>query len=107
MQSKLRAGIKSCPHICTLIIEYWWLEWYNFPIKLRKEKGMIKTSKNPEHCPKCKSKNICLINKVYKKDSSGKKTNIPYLGMWICSDCGETIGRKMNEYENELEPDSI
>lgn len=66
---------------------------------------MITTSKNPEHCPKCKSKKICLMNKVYKEDASGKK--IPYLGMWICSECGETVGRKMNEFQNELNPDSI
>ena len=66
---------------------------------------MITTSKNPEHCPKCKSKNICLTNKEYKKDASGKR--IPYLGMWICEECGETIGRKMNEFQNELKPDSI
>ena len=36
------------PVFCTLIIEYWWLEWYNFPItekgKYHERNGDFKSS---------------------------------------------------------------
>ena len=65
------------------------------------------TPKNPKHCPKCLGNNITLENKVFGKDSRGKDTDIVILGMWICSDCGKTIGRRMSPFENDLNPDSI
>lgn len=63
---------------------------------------IINTSKNPDHCPRCMSKNIGLFNKCFKKDKNGKDTNIPILGTWMCNDCGSTIGRRINEFGNEI-----
>lgn len=39
------------------------------------------TTQDPSHCPKCQSKNIFLESRVYKKDMSGKDTDIVILGM--------------------------
>lgn len=65
------------------------------------------TIQNPKHCPKCMSKNVILGDKVYKKDAEGKNTDIVVLGTWFCNDCGNLIGRKMNQYENDLDKDSL
>lgn len=71
-----------------------------------KEESMW-TTKNPSHCPKCMSKKIYLGDKVYIKDADGNDTDIVRLGAWFCNECGELIGRKMNQYENDLNPDSL
>lgn len=63
---------------------------------------IINTSKNPDHCPKCMSNNIVFLCDLFKKDKNGKDTNIPILGTWMCNECGNTIGRRMNELENEI-----
>lgn len=62
---------------------------------------------DPSHCPKCQSKNIYLEPSVFKKDMSGKETDTVVLGMWFCNKCGNILGRKMNQYENDIDPDSI
>ena len=65
------------------------------------------TTKKPTHCPKCLSKNIFLGDKIFKKDTNGEDTDIVILGAWFCNDCGNMLGRKMSEYENDLDPKSI
>lgn len=67
----------------------------------------IKTCKNPSHCPKCLSNNIDLFEKHFKKDKNGKDTNIPIIGMWMCNECGDIIGRRINEFQNELDENSL
>lgn len=67
----------------------------------------IYTDKNPSHCPKCMSENIELTDKHFKKDMNGKKNNRPFLGIWMCNNCGNVIGRRMNEYENEIDENSL
>ncbi|MBD5530779.1 MAG: hypothetical protein HDQ98_01065 [Lachnospiraceae bacterium] len=65
------------------------------------------TIQDPSHCPKCQSKNIYLEPRLYKKDNFGKDTDIVILGMWLCSECGNILGRKMNQYENDIDANSI
>lgn len=65
------------------------------------------TTQDPTHCPKCQSKNICLGQKIYKKDVYGEDTDIVILGMWFCNKCGNVLGRKMSQYENDVDPDCI
>lgn len=65
------------------------------------------TTKNPTHCPECLSKDIYLGNKEFIKDAFGNDTDIVRLGIWFCNKCGNLIGRKMNQYENDVDPDSI
>lgn len=67
----------------------------------------MRTTQDPTHCPKCMSKNIILGDKVYKKDVFGEETDIVVLGTWFCSECGNLIGRKMNQYENDLDEGSL
>ena len=62
---------------------------------------IVHTSKNPSHCPKCKSDRISLENKEY----CNEKVN---LGMWMCLNCGHIIGRKMSVFDdNEIDERSI
>lgn len=69
---------------------------------------MVKrTAQEPQNCNKCGSNDIELCNPVYKKDKNGKETDIPYLGMWMCSKCGHVIGRMMGEGYNELYTDEV
>ncbi len=65
------------------------------------------TTQDPTHCPKCQSKNICLGQKIYKKDMCGEGTDTVILGMWFCNGCGNVLGRKMSQYENDVDPDCI
>ena len=65
------------------------------------------TTKDPTHCPKCMSEDIFLWNPIYQKDAEGKDTDIVILGMWLCNACGEVIGRKMNQYENDVHENSV
>lgn len=65
------------------------------------------TTKNPTHCPKCLSKNITLADKIFKKDSQGEDTDTVILGMWFCNECGNVLGRKMSQYENDIDANSI
>lgn len=65
------------------------------------------TTKNPTHCPNCMSKDIYLGDKVFKKDKNGEDTDTVILGAWFCNQCGDLIGRRMNQYENDLNPDSL
>lgn len=65
------------------------------------------TTQNPNHCPNCQSKNISLGQKVYKKDVWGEDTDTVILGMWFCNECGNVLGRKMNQYENDIDRNSI
>lgn len=65
------------------------------------------TSEEPTHCPSCMSKDIYLADKVYKKDAFGEDTDIVILGTWFCTKCGNLLGRKMNQYENDLDPNSL
>lgn len=65
------------------------------------------TFEKPTHCPSCKSKNIYLGQKVYKKDVWGKDTDIAIGGMWFCNECGNVLGRKLSQYENEIDRNSI
>ncbi len=67
----------------------------------------IKTSQCPTQCFKCSSKSVSLYDKHYKVDKNGKKTSIPYLGIWMCDECGEIIGRMLGENINEVHPDSV
>ena len=63
------------------------------------------TTKFPTHCPKCSSEDL-FLDKPHGKD---KATNekLKHLGVWYCEKCGYTIGRKINQYENELEDNSF
>jgi hypothetical protein len=65
------------------------------------------TTQNPTHCPKCMSKDIILGNRVYKKDVYGEDTDIVILGTWFCNECGNVIGRKMSQYDNDLDEESL
>lgn len=65
------------------------------------------TFEDPDHCPRCKSKNIILGQKVYKKDVWGEDTDIVISGMWFCNECGNVIGRKISRYENEIDRNSV
>ena len=65
------------------------------------------TTKNPTHCLKCQSKDIFLGDVTYKKDANGEETNTAVLGVWFCNHCGEVLGRKMSQYENDLDPKSL
>ncbi len=38
------------------------------------------TTKNPNHCPKCNCTEICLGDRVLKKDIEGNDTDIVILG---------------------------
>lgn len=55
----------------------------------------INISKNPTRCPKCDSKNISLENKQFKKNLNGEITDVMYLGLWMCGDCGNDIRRRI------------
>lgn len=65
------------------------------------------TTQKPTHCPNCSSKNIFLGGKIYKQDVFGEDTDTVIMGTWFCNDCGTVIGRKMSQYENDLDPESI
>lgn len=65
------------------------------------------TTQNPSHCPNCQSKNIALGQKVYKKDVWGEDTDTVILGMWFCDECGNVIGCKIFECENDIASDSV
>lgn len=65
------------------------------------------TQKEPTHCPQCKSTDIYLGDKKYKKDVWGEDTDIVVLGAWFCNNCGNLLGRKMSQYENDLDSDSL
>ena len=65
------------------------------------------TTQNPTHCPKCKSKNIVLGARVYKKDAFGEDTDTIILGTWLCNECGDVIGKKISQYENDLDENSL
>lgn len=65
------------------------------------------TFEDPSHCTKCQSKNIYLGQKVYKKDARGENTDTVIGGMWFCNECGSVLGRKVSQYENDIEPDSV
>jgi hypothetical protein len=53
------------------------------------------------------SKDIILGSRVYKKDAYGEDTDIVILGTWFCNKCGDIIGRKMSQYENDLDERSL
>lgn len=61
----------------------------------------------PNHCPQCHSKSIVLGQKEYKKDVWEEDTDIVISGTWFCNECGNVIGRKLSQYENEIDPNSI
>jgi len=67
----------------------------------------MSTFEEPSHCPKCQSKNISLGQRVYKKDEWGEDTNIVISGMWLCNECGNVLGRKISQYQNEINRNSI
>ena len=63
------------------------------------------TTKSPTHCPKCSSKNL-YFDKPYEKNKAINE-KLKHLGGWYCEECGHTIGRKINQYENELDENSF
>ena len=63
------------------------------------------TTKNPTHCPQCLSEDIYL-EKLYDKDEK-INNKIMHLGVWYCNKCGNMIGRKMNQYENDIDENSL
>lgn len=65
------------------------------------------TFEDPDHCPRCQSRNIALGQKVYKKDIWEEDTDIVIGGMWSCNECGNVLGRKISQYENEIDENSI
>lgn len=67
----------------------------------------ILTFEEPSHCPQCQSRNISLGQKVYKKDVWGEDTDIVISGMWFCNECVNVLGRKLSQYENEIDRNSI
>lgn len=60
------------------------------------------TKEEPTQCKKCGSKKIYLDVHAYVKDKNKKDTNEPQLGMWMCEECGEILGRKMSKEYNEI-----
>ena len=44
---------------------------------------------------------------MYKKDVWGEDTDVVIMGMWFCNECGNVLGRKISQYQNEINPDSI
>lgn len=67
----------------------------------------MSTFEEPSHCPSCQSKNIYLGQKVYKKDVWGEDTDIVIGGMWFCNECGNVLGRKLSQYQNDIDPRSV
>jgi predicted nucleic-acid-binding Zn-ribbon protein len=65
------------------------------------------TEKEPNHCPKCLSKNLFLEPIRLKKDRQGMDTDTVTLGVWYCNKCGELVGRKMSEFYNDIDANSI
>ena len=65
------------------------------------------TTQNPTHCPKCGSKVLDFSPELCKKDENGEDTDKAIAGAWFCGKCGDLIGRKMNQYENDVNPDSL
>lgn len=65
------------------------------------------TFEDPDHCPHCQSRKISLGQKEYKKDVWGGDTDIVIGGTWFCNECGNVLGRKISQYENEIDPRSI
>lgn len=65
------------------------------------------TFEDPSHCPSCQSKNIYLGQKVYKKDVWGEVIDIAIAGMWFCGECGNVLGCKVSQNENDIDPDSV
>lgn len=65
------------------------------------------TFEDPCHCPNCQSKNIYLGQKVYKKDVWEEDTDIVIGGMWFCGECGNVLGRKLSQYQNDIDSRSI
>lgn len=65
------------------------------------------TTHNPTHCPKCNSKDIFLGDKIFKKDAFGQDTDTVILGTWFCNECGNLIGRRTSQFENDLDPESL
>lgn len=65
------------------------------------------TFENPSHCPKCMSENVSLGDRVFKKDVWGQDTDTVILGTWFCNECGNLIGRRISQYENDINKDSL
>ncbi len=65
------------------------------------------TFEEPSHCPNCKSRNISLGQKVYKKDVWEEDTDIVIGGIWFCNECGNVLGRKISQYQNDIDRNSI
>lgn len=65
------------------------------------------TFENPNHCPKCLSNNVTLGNRTFKKDIYGEETDTVILGMWFCKECGNVLGQKISQYENDIDTNSI
>lgn len=63
------------------------------------------TTKTPTHCPKCSSEDIYLDKPFVKDEKANKK--ITHLGIWYCKRCGNLVGRKMNQYENDIDENSL
>ena len=59
------------------------------------------TTKSPTHCPKCMSEDLIFDKPSGTKESVNEK--LKHLGIWYCEKCGYTVGRKINQYENELD----
>lgn len=63
------------------------------------------TTKNPTHCPECSSEDIYLKKQSDKDEKINAKNT--RLGVWYCNKCGNIIGRRMNQYENDIDENSI
>ena len=63
------------------------------------------TTKNPTHCPNCSCEDIYLEKESDKDEKINKE--IVHLGVWYCNKCGNMIGRKMNQYENDIDENSL
>lgn len=65
------------------------------------------TFEDPSPCPSCQGNNIYLGQKVYKKDVRGEAIDIAIGGMWFCGECGNVLGCKVFQYENDIDSDSV
>ena len=37
----------------------------------------------------------------------GEDTDIVIYGIWFCNNCGSLLGRKISQYENEIDKNSV
>jgi len=63
--------------------------------------------RDPEKCSCCGSRNIYLMGPCYSKGRDGEYTDMAISGVWMCGDCANPLGRKLSQFENDIDEDSF